>query len=124
MMRTAITLIILVLSSTGGDLCVAQAMKRIGEVKDFTPKGLLRVLGRVLREGWMWIGIGQMTLAFCSLLALLSWEAVSFVIPATALSYVTGALGSKYLLGEQLTRRRWVGIGLVSVGVLLVCLGQ
>jgi drug/metabolite transporter (DMT)-like permease len=64
-----------------------------------------------------------MTLAFCSLLALLSWEAVSFVVPAAALSYVAGALGGKYFLGEQLTPLRWAGIGLVSVGVALVCWG-
>jgi drug/metabolite transporter (DMT)-like permease len=71
----------------------------------------------------MWIGIAQLTLAFCSLLALLSWEAVSFVVPAMALSYVTGALGGKYFLGERLTPWRWAGIGLVSVGVALVCMG-
>ena len=122
-MRTAVALAVLVLAGSDGDLCVAQAMKRIGEVKDFAPAAILRVLGRAFREGWMWVGVVLMTLAFGSLLALLSWEAVSFVIPATALSYVTGALGGKYLLGERLTPLRWAGIGLVSVGVMLVCLG-
>jgi drug/metabolite transporter (DMT)-like permease len=122
-MRTAIALVVLILSGTGGDIAVAHAMKRLGEVRSFTPMVILRFLGRAFREGWMWIGIGLLTLAFCSLLALLSWEAVSFVIPANALSYVTGALGGKYLLGEQLTPSRWAGIALVSVGVALVCLG-
>ena len=122
-MRTAITLIVLVLAGTGGDLAVAHAMKRLGEVHSFTPAVILRFLGRAFREGWMWIGIAQLILAFCSLLALLSWEAMSFVIPANALSYVTGAIGGKYFLREQLTPLRWVGVGLVSVGVALVCLG-
>jgi drug/metabolite transporter (DMT)-like permease len=122
-MRTAVALVILVLASTGGDLAAAHAMKRIGEVKSFAPAAILRILGRAFREGWMWVGIAQMTLAFCSLLALLSWEAVSFVIPATALSYVTAALGGKYLLGERLTPLRWAGIALVSAGVTLVCFG-
>lgn len=122
-MRTAIALAVLVFAGTGGDIAVAHAMKRLGEVHSFSPMVILRFLGRAFREGWMWVGIAQMTLAFCSLLALLSWEAVSFVVPATALSYVTGALGGKYLLGEQLTPPRWMGIGLVSVGVALVCLG-
>lgn len=122
-MRTAVALVILVLAGTGGDLAAAHAMKRVGEVKNFAPLAILRVLGRAFREGWMWVGTAQMALAFCSLLALLSWEAVSFVIPATALSYVTGALGGKYLLGERLTPRRWAGIGLVSAGVTLVCFG-
>ena len=122
-MRTAIALAVLVLAGTGGDLTVAHAMRRLGEVHNFAPAVILRFLGRAFREGWMWVAIAQMAMAFCSLLALLSWEAVSFVIPATALSYVTGALGGKYFLGEQLTPLRWTGIGLVSVGVALVCWG-
>ena len=122
-MRTAITLAVLVLAGTGGDLALAHAMKRLGEVKSFKPAAIWHFLGRAFRERWMWIGIAQSTLAFCSLLALLSWEAVSFVVPANALSYVTGALGGKYFLGEQLTPQRWAGIGLITVGVALVCLG-
>ncbi len=122
-MRTAFALVVLVLAGTGGDLSVAYAMKRIGEVRSFSSGAILRVLGRAFKDAWMWIGIAQMTLAFCALLALLSWEAVSFVIPATALSYVTGALGGKYLLGERLTPLRWAGIALVSAGVMLVCVG-
>ena len=122
-MRTGVVLVVLVLSGTGGDLTLAHAMRRLGEVKDFSPGAIAHVLGRALREGWMWIGIAQMALAFCSLLALLSWEAVSFVVPATALSFVIGSLGGKYLLGERLTPLRWAGIGLVAAGVMLVCLG-
>jgi len=52
---------------------------------------------------------------------LLSWADVSFVIPATALSYVVGALGARILLGERLGPMRWVGILLVSLGVAIVC---
>lgn len=122
-MRSAITLIVLLLSGTGGDICVAHAMKLLGEVRSFAPMEILRFLERAFRQGWMWIGIAQLALAFCCLLALLSWEAVSWVVPAMALSYVTGALGGKYFLGERLTPLRWAGIGLVTLGVGLVCLG-
>jgi uncharacterized membrane protein len=122
-MRTAITLIILIFTGTGGDISVAYAMKRLGEIKSFSPRVILSFMGRAVKEGWLWVGILQLAVAFFSLLALLSWEAVSFVVPAMALSYVTGALGGKYFLGERLTPLRWAGIGLVSVGVALVCLG-
>ena len=56
-MRTAITLVVLVFAGTGGDIAVAHAMKRLGEVQSFTPGVILRFLGRAFREGWMWIGI-------------------------------------------------------------------
>jgi drug/metabolite transporter (DMT)-like permease len=122
-MRTTLCLAILVLTGTGGEIAVAHVMRQVGEVKNFKPRALLRALSRAFRLRWMWLALGLMTLAFMSLLALLSWEPVSLVIPATALSYVTGALGGRFLLGEQLSRVRWGGIVLVSVGVALACAG-
>jgi len=65
-----------------------------------------------------------MTLAFFALLAVLSIEKVSFVVPVTALSYVAGALGGKFFLGESISLRRWTGITLVCIGVTLVFLGK
>lgn len=122
-MRTAFFLAIVVLAGTGGEIAATHAMKQIGEVKNFAPRAVLQVLARAFRVGWMWLGIALMALAFFSLLALLSWENVSFVVPATALSYVVGALGGKLLLGEQVSSMRWAGVLLVCVGVALVCVG-
>src|SRR5690348_18459967 len=78
--RDAISLAIIIVAGTGGELCVTHTMKRIGEVKSFYPHHLLRVIGRAFRIGWMWIGLALMTLSFFSLLMLLSWENVSFVV--------------------------------------------
>ena len=122
-MRTALFIAFVVLAGTGGEIAATHAMKRVGEVKNFAPRALLRVLGRAFCQGWMWVGIALMALAFFSLLALLSWENVSLVVPATALSYVVGALGAKFLLGEQVSGVRWVGVILVCIGVALVWAG-
>ena len=121
--RDAISLAVIIVAGTGGELCVTRTMKSIGEVKSFYPHHLLRVIGRAFRSGWMWLGIALMTLSFFSLLMLLSWENVSFVVPVTALSYVFGAFGVKFLLGERIEARRWLGVLLVCLGVLLVCIG-
>jgi drug/metabolite transporter (DMT)-like permease len=122
-MRTALFLAIVVFSGTGGEICATRAMKRIGEVKHFAPRAVLTALGRAFRLGWMWLGIGLMALSFYSFLVLLSWNPVSFVIPATALSYAVGALGAKFLLGERVTRARWAGVLLVCLGVALAWAG-
>jgi hypothetical protein len=123
MWRTALFLGVVVVGGTTGELLLTRAMKQAGEVTRFTPYAILETLGRALKQGDMWAGLGLMTLSFFALLALLSWANVSFVIPATALSYVVGALGGKMLLGEQVTMRRWVGVSLVCLGVALVCAG-
>jgi uncharacterized membrane protein len=57
------------------------------------------------------------------LLLLLSWHPVSFVIPVSALSYVVGTLGAKYILGEEVSAARWAGVILVRAGVALVAVG-
>ena len=114
----------IVVAGTLGELCVSRAMKQVGEVHDFRPAAIVKVIGRALRVKWMWIGVGMMTLAFFSLLAVLSVEKVSFVVPVTALSYVAGALGGRFFLGERITLRRWTGIALVCIGVTLVFLGK
>ena len=114
----------IVVAGTAGELCVSRAMKETGEVKDFRPAAIVKVILRALRVKWMGIGVGMMTLAFFSLLAVLSIEKVSFVVPVTALSYVAGALGGMFFLGERISLRRWTGIMLVCIGVTLVFLGK
>ena len=99
-------------------------MKSVGEVHDFRPAELARFVSRVVRVGWMWIGIAQMTLAFFSLLAMLSMENVTFVVPITALSYAAGSIGATLFLREHISRQRWVGVLIVCLGVTLVWLSR
>jgi drug/metabolite transporter (DMT)-like permease len=121
--RTALCLLLIVLGTSGGEVSVAYAMKQVGEVQSFALTSLLSFLRRALRQPWFWLGIALLALNFFALLTLLSWANVSFVIPASALSYVTGALAAKLLLGERLTPLRWAGILLVSAGVVVMTLG-
>jgi len=123
-MRETLLLFLVVVSGTGGEICVTRAMKHVGEVTDFRPLALVRVILRAMKVTWMWIGIAMMALAFFSLLAVLSIENVSFVVPVTALNYAAGALGGRFFLGERVTPRRWAGVLLVCIGVTLVWLGK
>jgi drug/metabolite transporter (DMT)-like permease len=123
-MREAFLLFIIVVAGTGGELCVSRAMKAAGEVTDFRPASLLRFVLRALRSGWMWAGVGMMAMAFFSLLGMLAVEAVSFVVPVTALSYAAGALGAAVFLRERVSLQRWAGVFIVCVGVTLVLLSK
>jgi ceramide glucosyltransferase len=116
-MRTASILIFVVLTGTGGEICLTHAMKLLGEVHDFRPRAILSFVLRALRVGWLWLGVLLMTASFFSFLAMLAWFPVSFVIPATSLAYVAGAFGAKLFLGERLNATRWAGIFLICLGV-------
>ena len=56
--------ILIVFVGTGGELCMSRAMKTIGEVTDFRPRAIARVVGRAMKVPWIWIGIALMALAF------------------------------------------------------------
>lgn len=123
MTGTILLLAVLICGSTGGEIAITYGMKATGEPEHLRPKELLVFLGRAVCNGWFWVGIPLMAASFYALLVLLSWQPISFVIPASALSYVVGTLGAKYILGEDVTAARWAGVILVCVGVTLVTLG-
>jgi drug/metabolite transporter (DMT)-like permease len=113
-----------VCASTAGELCISRAMKSIGEVTNFRPLALLKTIWSAMQIGILWVGLALMTVAFFSMLMLLSMENVSFVVPATALSYAAGAYGSRIFLGERVAHLRWAGVVLVCIGVALVWQGK
>jgi len=116
----AVLFFFIVVAGTAGELCVSRAMKSMGEVHQFSPQSILNFLRQSLRLPWMWLGIALMSLGFFSLLAILSFKQVSFVVPVSALSYAAGAFGSKVFLGERISRNRWLGIAVVCIGVTIV----
>jgi multidrug transporter EmrE-like cation transporter len=122
-MRVILGLAVLILGSTGGEIAITHGMKSTGEPARLRPRAVLQFLGRAVRNGWFWAGVPLMALSFYALLLLLSWEPITLVIPASALSYVVGTFGAKYVLGEDVSVARWAGVVLVCIGVALVAAG-
>lgn len=123
-LKQVILFTLIVVAGTAGELCVSRAMKVVGDAKGFRPRDIGRLILSALRVPWMWLGVGMMAAAFFALLAVLSVFNVSFVVPVTALSYVVGTFGSAVFLQERVSRRRWLGVVLVAVGVILVLLSR
>jgi drug/metabolite transporter (DMT)-like permease len=123
-MLAFILFVLVVVVGTWGELCLGRAMKQTGELQHFGPGHAASLLWRALKIKWIWIGVAMMTVAFFSLLLLLSFESVSFVVPVTALNYLVGALGGIYFLGEKISPQRWVGIVLVCIGATVVVIAK
>ncbi len=92
MIRSILLLAVLILGSTAGEIAITHGVKAVGAPVRLRPRVWLEFLGRALRNTWFWSGVPLMALSFYALLVLLSWEPISFVIPASALSYVWGRL--------------------------------
>ncbi|MGC2210519.1 MAG: hypothetical protein WA532_10455 [Candidatus Korobacteraceae bacterium] len=105
-----------------GDVLIALAMSRIGDLGDLRREhGFLAVLTRVLSSGALFGGVFFMALAFFSNLVGLSWADLSLMGPASAaLTFVTNAVGAKFFLHENVDRRRWFATLFVCSGVVLL----
>jgi multidrug transporter EmrE-like cation transporter len=112
----------IVLASTTGDVLLARAMKKVGDVGQLWQRGgLWPILARVRGNADFLLGVLAMTVAFYSLLFALSWADVSLVGPAAAsLTFVANAVAAKIFLHERVDHRRWLAAVLVAGGVALL----
>ncbi|HEY6306088.1 MAG TPA: EamA family transporter [Candidatus Angelobacter sp.] len=113
---------LIVLASSGGDVLLSAAMKRIGDLSDLRLRnGLSAVIARVFSEKLFLLAICCFCIAFFSLLTALSWGDASLVAPASAsMTFVVSAGMAKVFLKEDVDRRRWAAALLVCVGVALL----
>jgi drug/metabolite transporter (DMT)-like permease len=113
---------IIAATTTISDVMQAAAMKRHGEIHDFRPGAIRRLLARLARNKLVVASVAAMTVSFFAFIALLSVADLSFAVPATAASYVLETVLAKYLLKERVTPGRWAGAMLVACGVALLSL--
>jgi uncharacterized membrane protein len=113
---------LIVLASSGGDVLLSAAMKRIGDLSDLRAQsGLTAVIIRVFREKLFFPALCCFSVGFFSLLTALSWGDASLVAPASAsLTFVVSAGMAKVFLKEDVDHRRWISALLVCVGVALL----
>jgi drug/metabolite transporter (DMT)-like permease len=113
---------LIVLSSSGGDVLLSAAMKRIGDLDNLRlNRGMFAVIARVFSEKLFLLALCCFCVGFFSLLTALSWGDASLVAPASAsMTFVASAGMAKVFLKEDVDRRRWVSALLVCLGVALL----
>jgi len=118
------SILLVVVTSTAGDVLVSRAMKQIGDLGDLRRRaGILTVIASVLRNPGFLMGVAAMAVAFYALLFGLSWGDVSLIVPAaTSLTFVSNAVAAKMFLHERVDQRRWLAAVLVGAGVVLLAL--
>ncbi len=120
-MKTLLLLTTLILSSSLGEILSARGMQQIGDVS-FRPRALIRSLLRMIRNPFLIAGVVCMAVSFFSFISLLSYADLSYVVPLTAIGYITNTIGARFFLGERISKQRWTGTLLVAVGVAMVSL--
>lgn len=68
----------------------------------------------------LWAGIVAYVIEFLTWLEVLSVAPLSLAFPAASLSYCGVVLAGRLVLGETVSRRRWLGTLAITGGVMLV----
>jgi drug/metabolite transporter (DMT)-like permease len=99
-----------------GDALLARGMKQSSAIDIHH---ILHVFA-VLPNPYILLGIASLLLFMWSYMTALSFADLSYVMPATAMSYVLMTLLSVLWLHERVGARRWSGVLFIVIGVGLV----
>ena len=102
-----------------GDSLLSRGMKAVGNVSLHNLKSIIFAVS----DPWVALGILFLLGFFATYMTALSWADLTYVLPATSLGYVLLALIAKFMLHEQISLTRWLGILLISSGVGFVTQG-
>lgn len=121
-LKSYLMVLVMILAGPMGNLMLSKGMKKIGKITTnvSSPEDLLHMLARVLSSGTIWLGIASLLTFFVAYMLVLSWADYSFVQPTSAVAYAVVALLATLMLGEVVSPLRWLGIGIICLGVLVV----
>jgi uncharacterized membrane protein len=114
--RTRVLTATVIVTNVAGNVLLSRGMHDMPNVVGFSPLPYLHAL----LNPYVAAGVAVLIIWMISDLALLSLADLSFVLPVTATAYAMIALMGHFVLGERVSAARWLGIALITGGVMLV----
>ena len=113
--NTRILVLLVIATNVLGNVSLSHGMQQVGRIISASPLDYLKAFA----NPWTLLGICVLVIWMLSDLALLSRADLSFVLPVTASAYVLVAIGGHFILHDHISWERWLGIGLITGGVIL-----
>ena len=107
------------LFASTGDSFLSRGMKQVGSVSLHQIQSIILVVF----NPWVALGIVFLLAFFACYMAALSWADLTYVLPATSVSYILLTLLARFYLHETISLSRWMGVLLISAGVGFVTQG-
>ena len=117
--KTLVMVLAMVVCANTGDLLLKRGMTDIGVV-EFSGNGLADAFRLTVTNPIIWLGILFLLGFMICYMTVLSWADYSYVMPAGAFGYALLTFLAVIFLHENVSPRRWVGVILICIGVMLV----
>lgn len=113
--KTRLLTLMVVGSNVIGNIMLSLGMHQVGRIVSASPADYIRAFA----DPWTVAGVCILVIWMASDLALLSAADLSFVLPVTASAYVLIAMAGHFILHDRISWVRWVGIVVITLGVIL-----
>ncbi|MGI0481539.1 hypothetical protein ACN4EE_12195 [Geminocystis sp. CENA526] len=110
--------ILMVVADSMGDLLNARGMRQIKPLTSISVKNLVAWIAQIFTNLSVLTGILCQSIALLLFISLLSWDDLSIIRPASAISYIITLISAKYILHEKIDRGRFIGICWILGGVV------
>src|ERR1044071_3944444 len=124
MTKIIVILLVALVFEAVGVVFLSAGLKEISEVRSLQTSELARLARRGVTNPKILLGVLLETIFFVFLLVLLRRNDVSLIWPLTSLGFVLTALSARFILHEQVSPVRWVGVVLIVMGAALVSWSQ
>lgn len=118
-LRKYLVILSIVIFGSCGDAFLAHGMKQVPSIDIHH----LPQLFFALKNPFIIFGIVSLIVFMWSYMTALSFADLTYVLPATAISYVLMVLLSIFWLHEHVSPQRWSGVVLIVIGVGIVAGG-
>ena len=114
--------VLMALADSAGDILTAKGVKKAGEISARSLSKIWGWIGRILSNISIIGGIACYAISFLMFISLLSWADISLIRPSTAIGYVFSILGAHFVLHENISMGRLLGISVIGLGVTIISL--
>lgn len=120
MFKYVVILLIGLFSEAVGVVLLSRGLKQLGEPAAISVAAIWGLVKSGITNPNMLVGIFFEAMFFGTLLYLLSRSDVSFIWPLTSLGLVLTTFAAKFVLREEVSYIRWMGVVLIVVGSGLI----
>lgn len=116
-LKNAVFVLLVVVGTTIGNLLLAAGTNHVPSLMSVS---FPVFLGAAFFNSSLLAGTLLVAIAMIAQLYLYMWADLSYVLPVTATSYIMTVILSEFVLRENVSVSQWVGVSLISLGVLFV----
>jgi drug/metabolite transporter (DMT)-like permease len=99
-----------------GVVSLNRGLKQVGDLPSISVAGVVHILKVGITNKQILLGVLFEAIFFGCLVYLMTQGTVSFIWPLTALGFVLTTLAAKFILHEEVSLLRWLGVLLIMLG--------